>query len=69
MMVSDSKKSGCQLAPKLAQLVASIDSATVDRSLFFFTTVISHIESMQDITNNVVNITKNANDYSSTKLL
>ena len=39
------------------------------KSKFENVLIISHIESMQDITNNVINITKNEKGYSSIKIL
>ena len=39
------------------------------KSKFESVLIISHIESMQDITNNVININKNEKGYSSIKIL
>ena len=39
------------------------------KSKFENVLIISHIESMQDFTNNVINITKNEKGYSSIKIL
>ena len=39
------------------------------KSKFDNVLIISHIESMQDITNNVINITKNQKGYSSVKIM